>query len=353
MIETFSKIHNNFKFNREHLNHEQLTELSYSFIKEGEPHEVALGTFLLDWLDKNDFIFINTSGSTGLPKEIKILKQALINSATATGHFFNLKPGNTALHCLPAHFIAGKMMLIRAIVLGLELDYISPSSNPLKDRNRTYDFCAMVPFQLENSLNELHKIKTLIVGGATVSTVLQSKLKDITTKVFATYGMTETVTHIALKPLNHYNKDAKPYFKLLPDISIKTDERHCLIINAPNISEEQILTNDVVNLHSDTEFEFLGRADNVINSGGIKLFPELIEEKLSNNISQRFFIASEKDESLGEKLILIIEGDSNILKKDVFKNLNPYEIPKQIYAINQFKETSTGKIQRNETLKLL
>ena len=353
MIPSFSKLHNKFKLNREYFNHDQLIDVGYSFIKEGEPYEKVIGTFLLDWLDNRDFVIVNTSGSTGKPKAIKLKKQALVNSAITTGNYFNLEPGFTALHCLPTHFIAGKMMLVRAIILGLELDIVTPSSYPLAGRSRVYDFSAMIPLQLQNSLEDLDQIRTLIVGGAAVSKSLQEKLEGRSTKVYATYGMTETITHIASKPLNHFKETTKPNYKVLPEVSISVDERDCLIINAPNIYNKQIITNDIVKIHSDTEFQFIGRYDNMINSGGIKLFPEQIENKLHKKISQRFFVASEKDETLGERLILVLESDTNTLNKEVFKDLDTYETPKHIYTISHFKETTTGKIQRAETLKLL
>lgn len=361
MVPYFDKVHNKFLLNRKRINRNQLKEVAYSYVKEGEDYEQDLGFFLLNWLDNNDYVIVNTSGSTGKPQKIKLQKQAMVNSAIATGNYFKLEAGFTALHCLPVGFIAGKMMLIRAIVLGLELDILNPSSCPLQNSYKNYDFCAMIPLQLQNSLNELHKIKTLIVGGVGVSISLQEKLQDLSTKVFATYGMTETLTHIAVKPLNHFKasqeettkQPKKPYYTTLPNVTISQDKRDCLIINAPKLNEKAIITNDIVKLYSKTEFEVLGRYDNVINSGGLKLFPEQIEAKLSRKIKQRFFIASEKDEILGEKLILVLEGATTQLKNGAFKELNTYEKPKQIYAVTQFKETITGKIKRYETLKLL
>jgi o-succinylbenzoate---CoA ligase len=361
MVPDFVKVHNKFKLNRIHYTHTQLREVAYSFVKEGKIYERILGDFLLDWLDDNDYVVVKTSGSTGQPKKIKLQKQAMVNSAIATGDYFGLEPGFTALHCLPVEFIAGKMMLIRAIVLGLELDIVEPSSNPLQKVFKNYDFCAMVPMQLQNSLEALHKIKTVIVGGGKVSLVLQEKIQDKPAKVYATYGMTETITHIAVKKLNNFSslqgdlakQNVKTYYKTLPNIAISQDERDCLVIDAPKLNDETIVTNDIVKLHSKAEFEVLGRYDNMINTGSIKMFPEQIEAKLSGKISKRFFITSERDETLGEKLILVLESKSNNLETEVFEGLESYEVPKQIYAVAHFKETSTGKIQRAETLKLL
>jgi O-succinylbenzoic acid--CoA ligase len=361
MVPDFVKVHNKFKLNRKHYNYNQLKEVAYSFVKEGKLYEQVLGNFLLDWLDENDYVVVKTSGSTGQPKKIKLQKQAMVNSAITTGDYFGLESGFTALHCLPVDFIAGKMMLIRAIVLGLELDVVEPSSNPLQNIYKNYDFCAMVPMQLQNSLEELHRIKTAIVGGGRVSLSLQEKTQGISTKVYATYGMAETISHIAVKPLNHFTslrgettkQSVEPHYKTLPNITISQDERDCLVIDAPKLNEKTIVTNDIVKLYSEIEFEVLGRYDNMINSGGLKLFPEHIEAKLIPKINQRFFIASEKDENLGEKLILVLEGESNNLKTKVFEGLDTYEMPKQVYAVTKFKETSSGKIKRTETLKLL
>ncbi len=358
MIPSFSNVHSRFKFNEISYGHRELKDVAYSFVKEGLAFEKSIGVFLLDWLDDNDYVIVQTSGSTGRPKRIKLQKQAMEHSAITTGNYFNLKPGDSALHCLPSNFIAGKMMLVRALILGLELDVVAPSSNPLEHISKRYGFCAMVPLQLENAIGQLKNIKTLIVGGATVSSDLQQKLKGLSTKVFATYGMTETVSHIAIKPLNHIegiaNKGLRDEnFEVLTAISISQDERDCLVINAPNLNPAPIITNDVVKLTSETTFQILGRDDNVINSGGIKLFPEQIEAKLKPYLSDRFFIASKTDSSLGEQLIMVVEGDSNTLDSSVFKKLDTYEKPGHIYNVKRFCETDSGKIQRKKTLALL
>lgn len=358
MIPRFTKVHNRFKFNGMYFAHKELKDVAYSFVKEGEDFEKSIGIFLLDWLDENDHVYVKTSGSTGRPKLVKIQKQAMVYSAIATSNYFNLQPGNSVLHCLPTTFIAGKMMLVRAMILGLELDIISPSSNPLERINKSYDFCAMVPLQLENAIGSLDKIKTLIVGGASVANELQGKLKGLNCKVYATYGMTETVTHIAVKQLNHFsnssNKEDKiEGFKVLDDVTISQDERDCLIINAPKLNALPIVTNDVIRITSDSTFEIIGRADNVINSGGIKLFPEQIEAKLNPYISARFFIASQEDPQLGEQLIIVVEGSSNTFDSSIYKNLDTYEKPKHIYNVERFCETDSGKIQRKKTLALL
>lgn len=348
---SFDKIHSKFKFNGIKHSLNELKEVSYSLIKEGEPYEKIIGNFLLDWLDEKEYVTIQTSGATGTPKMIQLSKKAMVNSSIATGDYLKLKPGNTALHCLPSNYVAGKMMLVRAMILGLEMDLVEPTSQPIFDYDKVYDFAAMLPMQFQSTLTYLHNVKIIIVGGSSVSQHLTELSKTIQSKVYATYGMTETATHIALKALNNDRKN--PYFKVLPKVSISQDDRGCLVIDAPKISSELIVTNDIVKLHSNTEFEWLGRIDNVINSGGVKLFPEQIEEKLKGKIPHQFFIASESDELLGERLILVLESETNHLDTSLFGSLEKFEIPKNIYYVPKFKMTPTGKIKRAETLKMI
>lgn len=351
MTPTFDKIHLRFKLNANQYSAEELKEVAYSLVKEGAPYEKVMGDFLMDWLDNKDYINVRTSGSTGQPKLMKLSKQAMVNSSIATGDYFKMKPGQTALLCLPTHYIAGKMMLVRAMILGLELDFVEPTTTPIFDYNKTYDFCAMIPIQLKNTKDHIGHIKTLIIGGAAISKALEASIQGLRTKIYATYGMTETVSHVAVKRMN--GKQKMNYFKVFPKVKISQDDRGCLIIDAPKVTPERLVTNDVVTLHSPSEFDLLGRIDNIVNSGGVKLFPEQIETKLEGQIKNRFFIASQPDTNLGEKLILILESDTNHLKSSVFKNLDKLEIPKEIYAVPAFKETQTGKVQRKETLKLL
>ncbi|AYN68296.1 O-succinylbenzoic acid--CoA ligase [Euzebyella marina] len=351
------KVHKNFKLQGVSCNDIDLHEIAYSLVKEGDKSEKAIGDFILDWLDDKPFIKVSTSGSTGAPKQISILKKFMANSAKATGNFFGLKENTTALLCLPCNYIAGKMMLVRAMVLGWHLDYIEPSASLHIPTDRVYDFSAMVPLQVQNSLNELSSINTLIVGGAPFSSSLKKKLvsNDVSTKVYETYGMTETVTHVALKKVHPI--DQVEYFLTLPDVDIRIDERGCLVINAPKISVNEVVTNDIVSLISNNEFEWLGRFDNVVNSGGVKLFPEQIEAKLAKVIEPRFFVTGLPDENLGQKLVLLIEGDPELerirLKIESLKVLDRFERPKEIYFLKKFTETSSGKVQRQQTLDQL
>jgi O-succinylbenzoic acid--CoA ligase len=358
MTPKYNKVHNRFKFNGLHFSFEDLKEVAYSLIKEGFAYEKVTGNFLIDWLNNKDYLYVQTSGSTGYPKQIKLKKQAMVNSAIATGDFFGLEPGDTALHCLPSHYIAGKMMFVRALVLGLEIDFVEPTSNPAFDYEKHYDFCAMVPLQLKQSIGYTHNIKTIIVGGSMVTKPLIEKIKNSDSRFYETYGMTETVTHVALRQLQSKANSGEKHFTALPNVLFSQDGRNCLVINAPNLVNEALVTNDMVELNSESSFKLLGRFDNVINSGGVKLFPEQIEDKLQSIIKERFIIAGEDDTELGEKLILIVENPSDsiegILKKvQSLETLDKFEIPKKVYSIEKFAETNNSKIQRKKTIETL
>jgi len=342
---TYENVHNQFKLNGFHLNREDLCRVAYSFIKEGEDFEKPVGDFLLDWFDSKDYIEMQTSGTTGTPKTISVSKQAMVQSAIATGDFFDLLPGNKALHCLPVKYVAGKMMLVRAMILGFDLEFTAPSSHPLRNNETEFDFVAMVPLQAQNSVTELKKVKKVIIGGAAINKTLEKQLLKLKTEVYETYGMTETITHIAARKLG------EKAFTVLPDVTISYDDRNCLVIHAPRISDDVIVTNDIVELVNENQFVFLGRMDNVINSGGIKLIPEQIEQKLANKIHQRFFIASKPDTELGEKVILVVEGPKQDFEATLYDELDKYEKPKEIVFVSKFKDTSTGKIMRKESLK--
>lgn len=343
---TYKNIHNRFKLNGIHINRQEMFYVAYCFIKEGKPFEQHIGTFLLDWFDEKSYIELSTSGTTGVPKVIKIEKQAMLDSALATGDFFGLEPGNTMLHCLPTNYVAGKMMWVRSFILGLEMKFVEPNSNPLDTIDESFDFCAMVPLQAKNSLAKLKqkRIKKLIIGGVTVHKALEQELVKLPMEIYETYGMTETITHIAAKRIG------AEAFTVLPNVTVSKDDRECLVIKAKNISKDPIVTNDIVKLISDTQFIWKGRIDNVINSGGIKLMPEQIEDKLSTLIPRRYFVYGQRDETLGEKVVLYVEGEPIVVEESVFNVLDKFEKPKEVVFIPKFKETATGKIMRKESI---
>nr|WP_250149187.1 AMP-binding protein [Flagellimonas sp. 389] len=339
----------------------ELSEIGYSLIKEGQTFENSIGDFLLDWISDIPTVEVFTSGSTGKPKKITLQKEHMVNSANATGKYLDLKAGDTSLLCLPCESIAGKMMLVRAMVLGLELDYIEPSSTPLALLHKPYDFVALVPLQAKKSITQLSQINTIIIGGAPISSSLQKKLEQTDSAIFETYGMTETITHIAMKKIGKAqvrSSAVDTYFETLPNVTISKDDRDCLVINAPKVSDGIIVTNDIVELLDKSRFRWLGRLDSIINSGGIKLIPEQIEAKLAQVIGCRFFITGIADVSLGEKLVLFVESEniekSELLQKiEALEDIGKYEIPKEIYAFPSFVETKSGKIDRIKTVEAL
>jgi len=324
--------------------------------------EKSIYLFIHDWLSNSPTLQVHTSGTTGTPKIITVTKNKMIQSALMTGHFFHLKLGQNALLCLSADYIAGKMMIVRALVLGLNLIIVEPSSMPLsKLENEIIHFAAMVPLQLHRLLfeseNPLNQIQTLIVGGGAISQRLSEAVKNIQANVYVTYGMTETLSHIAIMPLN--GSQASPYFHTLEGIQITQDERECLVIRVPHYGKE-LVTNDRVIIHSENTFFVLGRVDNIINTGGIKIIPEEVERKLDSAIlARRFFISSIPDQKLENKIILLIEGSEfgadewDRLNNHIKKALLRFERPKQVYFVKQFIETPTGKIQRKATLDVI
>lgn len=351
-IPNYTKIHNRFLLNGFYYDNKGLKEVAYSFIKEGDLFERYMGDFLLDWLDQNETIYLETSGTTASPTRMLYKKQALVNSAIATGNFFNISVGDKALHCLPANFIAGKMMLIRAMILGFSLDLVSPSKNPFHRNEKVYDFVAMTPMQAFYSLPNLNQVKTLIVGGAFVSVALQKELIKHKVNAFETFGMTETLSHIAVRSM----EDPPSEFTCLSHVSITQDSRKCLVINSPKLYIKNLITNDEVEFLDQNRFRLIGRVDYVINSGGIKLHPEQIERKLSKILTLHYFITSLPDAVLGQKVVLVLIENKDIdtsnlinqLKKN--GNLTPYEIPKAIVFFSDFILTHSGKIKREKTL---
>ena len=341
---THKNVHNHFRINGFHLNALDLCRVAYDYIKEGNANEQAIGEFLLDWFDNKEYIEMRTSGTTGLPKVVKLEKQAMIQSALATGDFFGLEPHNKALLCLPVQFIAGKMMLVRSLILGLDLDIVTPSTHPLALNDTHYDFVAMVPLQVQNSIEALRNVKKLIIGGAKMDANLEAKLLPLKTEIYETYGMTETITHIAAKKLG------ENVFTVLPNVKIAQDDRGCLVITVPSISDEPIVTNDLVEVVRENQFIFLGRIDNVINSGGVKLIPEQIEAKLIEKMDSRFFVTGLPDPVLGEKLVLVVEGEKKDFSSDFFDFLHKFEKPKEIVFVPKFKENENGKLLRKPSL---
>ena len=301
--------------------------------------------FLKEWTSKGSTIGLQTSGSTGFPKKIRVSKSKMIISAKRTGDFLNLRPKDKALCCLPLDYIAGKMMVVRALVLGLDLYLTKPSKNPLKTFSFSFDFVAFTPYQLEHSLKQLSKIKTLIVGGGPISEKTKKILYKNKTDVYETFGMTETVSHVALKHVSQGEQE----FKALKGVRFQV-ENNCLKVFCDSVLTNPILTTDVVDLISEKSFIWKGRADFVINSGAIKIYPEELEKKLNQTISVPFVILGFPDEKLGEKITIVFEGKMPHNFKDLVKDLDPFERPKKGFNLEIFPRKN-NKILRKKILK--
>ena len=319
----------------------------------------SIYSFLHNWFDESDFILAQTSGSTGKPKDIQLKKMAMKNSARMTNQFFGLDADKTALLCLPASYIAGKMMLVRALVGGFNLITIEPKANPFENLKTEIDFAAITPYQLFHSIESL-KTKTvckIIVGGSPVTHKLEELSEAIPSELYETYGMTETCSHIALRCFNGIGKS--DCFTILDDVDIRTNVRDCLVINAPHLLENEIQTNDIVELVDSKRFRWLGRADSVINSGSMKIHPEQVEKNLEVIIPYNFFISSLPDDLLVNKVVLVIESEQYTIEQEAdlkhgFNSLlSKFEIPKEIFFLSIFVYSNSNKVLRKETLKMI
>jgi O-succinylbenzoic acid--CoA ligase len=323
-------------------------------------------TFCANWLVGNQTFEQLTSGSTGIPKKISLDRSQMTESAKATQGFFKTDEHTKLLCCLNPEFIAGKMMLVRAMVWNSEIELVEPNSNPLLNCFQIPDFVAMVPLQAANSLSgneslvKLLKINNLIIGGAPIPEKLKSELLKNKILAYQTYGMTETVSHIALASIT----SRSIVYHTLPGVRIGVDERQALWIESPMSGSNPIQTNDQVELLSNSTFRWLGRVDFVINSGGVKIHPELLEQKAAAIINEfypcsDFFFIGIKDEKLGEKVCLLVEVEkpdmdsARELKHNLESILCRFENPKEIFFVEKFVRTPTGKINRLQTAKCL
>jgi O-succinylbenzoic acid--CoA ligase len=313
--------------------------------------------FIREWFGNKESVEVRTSGTTGEPRKYKVSKKAMLVSARKTIDFFNLKPGDTALLCLSPKYIAGKLMIVRAVEGDLNLLLSEPSSTPLEDLAYDVDFLAMVPMQVQKQLEKnkdaFSKVKKLIIGGGEVSPALKEKLQEIRTEVWETYGMTETLTHIALKKINGEN--SSDWFEPLPGVELSKTTDGRLVVGVEGITDGKLETNDIVEFNGEKKFRILGRADDVINTGGIKVMPQKVEQKLELFINRPLVISSLPDEVLCEKIILVIEGRPFDREKltEKFKLLEFYERPKEILFLEEFPRTGSGKIKRKEIKKII
>lgn len=304
--------------------------------------------FLSLWKTKEQFK-IMSSGTTGVKKELLFSKKSLVRSAQITIDAFSLKEGDIVINALPLTFVAGKMMLVRAIVGKLRVLVLEPSANPIVKLENKITFSAFTPYQLqhiiEESAEKLNLINKIIIGGSKISDKLATLVQTTKAEVYETFGMSETLTHIAIRPVNGEGKS--DYFSILPAFAISTNEDDCLLINAKHLGSTSIETSDIIRLEGKRKFQWIGRKDNVINSGGIKLFPEEIERKLSIVIDQPFMIAKAMDNDLGEKVVLVIESKEDIKLADIdFSYLSKYEKPKELRLLHQLPRNKNGKLIR-------
>lgn len=326
--------------------------------------EQNLFEFIRDWSHHQTFE-LQTSGSTGEPKRIHITKEQMIYSAKQTELALSLIAGSTALLCLDPKFIAGKMMLVRSFVTGMKIIAITPAVNFFDQipNDMIIDFTAMVPYQLlgileSDQAKRLDTIKSILVGGAPLTD--DNRVQSVKANVYATYGMTETISHIALRLIN--GKNSSDYFMSLPGISLTQDHRNCLVINAPHLPEK-VITNDIVELKNPLEFKWLGRWDNIINSGGVKIIPEKVETIIGEVLRElqwnfEFFIAGMPDAKLGQKVVLIVKGNMEIHQREKIlsilkKKLLAYEVPKSMLSLPEFTYTESGKVSRSKTVEIL
>ncbi len=373
---------------------------------------MTLETFLQEWHSPSPTLLVHTSGSTGAPKPMWVEKERMLASARITCNFLNLHAGDTALLCMPLDYIAGKMMVVRSIERHLKLFSVKPSNHPLAELQTDnvqplnvqptdvqptdvqptdvqptdvqptegIDFAAMVPSQVYCSLQvaeerkRLLGIRHLIIGGGAISQELEEQLKLFPNNVWSTYGMTETLSHIAMRKIN--GSDASLWYTPFEGVSISTNKEGCLIIDAPNVHEGPLVTNDIAEINEKGLFRILGRKDNIICSGGIKLQIEEIERKLSPYIHQPFCITKRPDPKFGEIVVLLIEGNlkdpplpslpregveptltplpkgeevqgiQTTIGWEVSSALSKYEIPKEIIYVDSIPLTKTGKINR-------
>ena len=320
-------------------------------------------SFCKDWLAGKDRFEQATSGSTGTPKLKEIARQQLKASARATGAFFGVDSEFKLLCCLNPAYIAGKMMLVRALVWDCEITLVEPNSDPLASQEEPFDLVAMVPLQVEtslaspSSLKKLKAIQTVLIGGAPLSDSLHTALSQEGIAAWQTFGMTETVSHIALAPIG----TGELIYETLPGVEIGVSENQCLWIQSAMSGSTKIQTNDIIELRSKNTFVWLGRTDFVVNSGGIKLFPEQLEEKINPWMSERYpgvsyFFFGEADDRLGKRLVLYVEGEASqfnleSLEKELKKLLGKFEVPKKINLLPRFTYTDTGKVNRPVTAK--
>lgn len=334
-----------------------------------------LSNFLQEWFSDSPLMTVQTSGSTGQPKKMQVSKDKMMQSARLTCEFLDLQAGDSALLCMNLRYIGAMMVVVRSLVAGLNLIVRPASGHPLADVSQPLKFAAMVPLQVYNTLqnpserDQLLQTEILIIGGGAIDEALEVELKSLPATVYSTYGMTETLSHIALRRLN--GTAASEHYQPFPSVNLSLSPENTLIIDAPLVCDETLQTNDIARIYPDGSFTILGRKDNVINSGGIKIQAEELEKILRPYIPVRYVISSVPDQRLGQAVTLLIEEsserkdldgkelvnkDSELNEKDIEEKLQeilePYYRPKYIFKTEHIPQTENGKVNRAECREL-
>jgi len=331
-------------------------------------YEARVLDFVRQWLNGAQEFGLRTSGSTGQPQLIQLKRRQLEASARRTGDYFDLGPGDRMLVCLNCEFVGGLMMLVRGLERRMHLTIVEPHADPLAlvPEAVDFDFTSFVPLQLRAVLaaghaSRLNRMKGILVGGAAVERSLEKEIQQLRVPVYVTYGMTETASHIALRRLNGSTVQAT--YQVLPGITVAQDARGCLTVRADVTENQLITTNDRIALAEDSRsFEWLGRVDFVINTGGVKVQAEKVEQVLEValtelNLGRRAFVAGRPDKRLGEQVTAFLEGpklttsQQEHLQTLLSQRLDKYEVPRALVFVPEFRTTASGKLDRPATLR--
>lgn len=306
--------------------------------------------FLEEWFSESPTVQVQTSGSTGTPKIMQVEKARMEASARMTCSFLGLEPGDRALLCMPLRYIGAKMMVVRALVWGLDLYCVQASAHPLGALGFAPDFLAVTPAQVYSSLESedevalLRAVRHCIIGGGAIDAKLGAHLREFPNHVWSTYGMTETLSHIALRRLS--GSDASDWYSPFDGVSLRLTGEGTLAIHAPAVCAEEIVTNDIAELRGDGRFRILGRRDNVINSGGVKIQMESIEEQLLPLMPRAFQITAAPDDHYGEVVAMLVEGEPMDGVEERFASLHAYSRPKHVFFVSELPRTGSGKPDR-------
>ena len=320
---------------------------------------MSLDEFLEEWNNTSDRILVRTSGSTGQPKPLWVEKRRMEASARITCGFLGLQPGDTALLCLPLDYIAGKMMVVRSLTCGLQLVSVHSDGHPLLSDHLpdVIDFAAMVPLQVHNSLQSdiecrrLAAIRHLIIGGGPIDDALAHRLRTMPNAVWSTYGMTETLSHVALRRLS--GPEASAWYSPFPSVSLSLNADGCLVIDAPTVCAERLVTNDMAELRPDGHFRIVGRRDNVVCTGGLKVQMEEVERRLQQHTALPLMVTKCTDPKLGEAVVLLCQTDDTDSLRTLCQQVLPrYWQPRHYLTVSTLPTTANGKPARAEARRL-